>query len=175
MQPAPLNEPSAALPPVMGVTVWLRKNKLLVTGAVYTTARFVMERDLSAATGLLAWSKLDDEALGAVVRHRLESCRRVAAFDPLPSPREEVVRFDAKLAALFGLSSSKGLFPGMTQVMVTRKPPSLFEFSPLKHRGGGYFHEFSDLWPDKQPFNIRQDATDEEIGAATRLAMSKSI
>ena len=163
------------LPATMGATVWLRKGKVMVTGARYLWPQLTQERDTTTSSGLFLWSKLDESALGAVVRGQLETCRRVLTFDGPDDPREEVQQFEARLCGHLNLKSPRGMYPGMKQVNIFRTPPHRFSFHPMKNRGRGFFQEFSDLWPDKQPFGIPFDASDAEIGAATRLAMEKSI
>ena len=159
----------------MGATVWLRKGQVIITGARYLWPQLTQERDTTESSGLFRWTELDDSELGSIVRERLESCRRVLAFDGPDDPREEVRQFEARLCRHLGLKSARGMYPGMTQVNIFRTPPHRFNFHPTKNRGRGFFQEFSDLWPDKQPFGIPFFANDAEIGAATRLAMEKSI
>ena len=77
-----------------------------------------------------------------------------------------------KMAALFGLSSRKGLYPGMKWVSAARTR-SGFRFTPTWRERGGVFRGYAAAVREAQEVRLPPAASDAELGAAVREALAR--
>lgn len=134
------------------------------------------DADFDAFHGRLDWSAADED-LGGLLRRALKATRI-----NVPVPAEWVdglwsdkARYDAQLADVFGLASTKGLYSGML-ACGARWLPGTVVLTPTRRCRGGRFEGIDPAFGQgHEGVQLPIGSSDRELGVAVRVCVSQCL